>query len=1269
MHKDQQNHRHDKNHDGSPEMQNYFHELAEGVKEAYSIAESARVKNFDPENKVDIVVAKNMAERVEGLLSILYPQLKQSGITEQIQKFEEKYGALSWRVALKIALSVAKQSFCKFSNKKEAMEAGIRAGFTYHTLGIVSAPLEGFIELKIKKRSDNKEYFALSFAGPIRGAGGTGASVCVLIGDYIRKQMGYAPYDPTQDEINRFITELEDYHERITNLQYHPSEKELDFLIRNLPVEVDGDPSERIEVSNYKDLPRVETNKIRSGVCLVVSMLALKAPKMWKRLAEWGDEFGLEWGFIEEFLAIQKKAKARSAGKQSSSAKITPNYTYISDLVAGRPILSNPMASGGFRLRYGRSRVSGFSSASIHPATARFLDEYVALGTQLKVERPGKAAAITFCDELEGPIVKLTDGSVFMIKSEKEARLLLPKIAEILYLGDILFSYGDFSENGHVLVPAGYCPEWYVKEFEKGVVNIFGTLDLEKAASFLKMPLSHLRLLQKSPITSRMSIDAALRLSSGLSIPLYPEYTYFWNSLSFEDIRALIESLMDRSRLGFFISPKDKQAQDRPDAISDMVSNNGFDKFSEMNIIDKDYAIFSLTGQAKRALELLGFPHVMMKRSDVPPAIVDDKKDGRFFVKADFWHAKALLVSLGFLKKDFFYSKPDEIIRVINFSSGKDILDAISSSSSASPSSQAQDTPFRQDIQGSAASPSAHVADTLSVLDIINSVADITLRDKAGTFIGARMGRPEKAKQRRLKGSPHSLFPVGEEGGRLRSFQAALEVGKVSAEFPLYRCDFCNVDTLFPVCESCGRETTPKKTEEGNTFSRRSIDINHYFKAALKQIKMTVYPDLIKGVRGTSNKDHTPEHLAKGILRAKHGIYVNKDGTTRYDMIEVPITHFKPKEIGTSIKRLIELGYTHDHKGDLLENEDQILELKPQDIILPNGESTDQTAKAVLSNVGNFIDDLLKRFYGLKPFYNLNSGGDLVGALVIGLAPHISAGLIGRIIGFSKSQGCFAHPLWHAGLRRDCDGDEACVMLLLDGLLNFSSKYLPNKRGAQTMDAPLVLTTKLVPSEVDDMVHGMDVVFSYPLELYEAAMRYKYPWEVEVEQLKSRLHTPYQYEKIGFTHDTKNINIGVLCSAYKTIPTMEDKLKGQMGLAVKIRAVDPTVVASLVIEKHFLKDTRGNLRKFSQQQFRCVKCNEKYRRPPLRGTCTKCGGKLIFTVSEGFVTKYMDPSISLAKNYNVSPYLKQTLDLTKRRIEGVFGRDKEKQESLGKWFG
>jgi len=88
-------------------------------------------------------------------------------------------------------------------------------------------------------------------------------------------------------------------------------------------------------------------------------------------------------------------------------------------------------------------------------------------------------------------------------------------------------------------------------------------------------------------------------------------------------------------------------------------------------------------------------------------------------------------------------------------------------------------------------------------------------------------------------------------------------------------------------------------------------------------------------------------------------------------------------------------------------------------------------------------------------------------------------------------------------------------MLVMDAFLNFSRQFLPDKRGSRTMDSPLVLTSRLIPSEVDDMAHGLDVVWKYPLDFYDAAMQYKYPREVFIEQIKHRLDTPAQYEGMG----------------------------------------------------------------------------------------------------------------------------------------------------------
>ena len=132
----------------------YFDDLKKQVDLNYEVANKARAVGYDPVDSVEIPLAMSMAEKVVGLISTIYPQMMDSGIAERILELEEEYGLLDWRVGMIIAVEVAKQNFCEFSTKEEAIETGIRVGFAYLTLGIVSAPLEGFIGLKIKKRMD-----------------------------------------------------------------------------------------------------------------------------------------------------------------------------------------------------------------------------------------------------------------------------------------------------------------------------------------------------------------------------------------------------------------------------------------------------------------------------------------------------------------------------------------------------------------------------------------------------------------------------------------------------------------------------------------------------------------------------------------------------------------------------------------------------------------------------------------------------------------------------------------------------------------------------------------------------------------------------------------------------------------------------------------------------------------------------------------------------------------------------------------------------------
>src|SRR5438132_11570892 len=111
------------------------------------------------------------------------------------------------------------------------------------------------------------------------------------------------------------------------------------------------------------------------------------------------------------------------------------------------------------------------------------------------------------------------------------------------------------------------------------------------------------------------------------------------------------------------------------------------------------------------------------------------------------------------------------------------------------------------------------------------------------------------------------------------------------------------------------------------------------------------------------------------------------------------------------------------------------------------------------------LDDLLSSYIGLAMFYNASNSEDLIGRLVVGLSPHTSVGVVGRIVGFTKASVCYAHPFWHVAKRRECDGDEDSVSLLLDVLLNLSREFMPDRIGG-LMHPPLLLSPLLNPAAI-----------------------------------------------------------------------------------------------------------------------------------------------------------------------------------------------------------
>jgi len=1562
-------------------MQEYFTELREKIASAYEVANKARSGGQDPDLNVEALPAGDLAARVEGLVG-------PPGISAKIKEFGRE------NIAQLLDYILGDISQLPNPGKEKRIEQALRTGLAIITEGVVAAPIEGISRVKIASNPDGSEYLSIYFAGPIRSAGGTAQGLAVLIGDYLRNRAGLQEYRPTGDEIERYVEEIRIYNNRVTRLQYLPAEGDIRTIIKNLPVCVDGDPTEKKEVSIHRDLKRVETNRIRGGMCLVIAEgIAQKAPKVVKH----STNFGLDWGWLGE----AGKTKKTEGDKSKSEL-------FMSETVGGRPVFAAPSAKGAFRLRYGRSRATGIAAKALHPATMILLDEFIATGTQVKVERPGKGCIITNCDEIEGPIVKLKGGGVTRVESEEYARNIIEKVDEVLFLGDILVSYGDFLQTNTSLLPAGYCEEWWRLEVVK--------------------------------VSDRIPLDVpgpreAVQLAKEFAIPLHPRYVYFWEDISTRDLKVLIDWL------------------------------------SKGGIKGDRFIIENHDPEAKRILEVLGVPHEVEDSKVIideylPLLYPTGVYDGVRLTLDEFTHAL------------------EELPRK-------------------------------------------------NALEFIQHVSPIRIRGKAGTYIGARMGRPEKARERKMKPAVHSLFPVAEYGGKERDIRVAAESNSIKVDIVNYECGKCG-STIFSKCPQCGRKTVLRGVEAKN-INMRDLWVN-----ATKRIGHVL---AVKGVKGMISKDKIPEPLEKGILRARNEVFVFKDGTIRFDATDAPITHFKPKEIGVSIDRLKRLGYGMDYNGVELKNPDQILELKVQDVIIP------RNGAEYLLRVSHFMDDMLEKFYGIPGFYNARMPEDLLGHLIVGLAPHTSAGIVGRIVGFTNASVCYAHPYWHAakrrnclspesdvfilnsdipkvisleelyknansdervvddfgtlekqitnartlalnpengrleikniksvirtpsprhlieiitksgrrfiasaehrlmvysngkvstkkvldiggqdrfmiperiyfderdmesidlleefrgmdevrdclmvrgirettdslieklgglkstanklainkktfsnyiyrdsvpltilesmlelsnsewssippdcklGVRRDhskipriirvdenllrligyylaegysrkidkgcyqvnlagmekdmvldmesciknsfgispsidkhiivipnrliyhffmdilkigkgakdkriphrisilpkrkirgllrayfsgdgsvekdrlhvicssvnerllediglqllrfgifyrikteertpsglvkkfyekkhlkplfklqylsirskyarkfyqeigfslkrkhsslefvldkekkprvkkfgefildgvkdvktiksrfdylydieveehhnfltnhyllsanCDGDEDSLMLILDTLINFSKKYLPVERGGK-MDAPLVITTIMNPREIDDEAHKMEIMDNYPLEFYEKTWENVNPSEVKIRTINDVLDED-PYSGLRFTHSTGDVTGPVIKSRYLRLGKMKEKVDAQLKVAEKIRAIDEKDVAELVINSHFLRDIYGNLRKFTKQKFRCVKCNAQYRRIPLAGKCTKCGNKLLLTVSEGTVRKYLGISEDLCERYNCSPYLDQRLTLLRREIDSMFTNDLSRQVGL-----
>lgn len=892
----------------STTMHNYFSQLQKEIDRCYNIADAARKKGKDPELTVEIPQALDLAARVEQLVG---PKDIAAIIRKETKKIENRE-----LVSLEIARQIVGGKTYKFKTVEAALDQAIRTGLAILTEGVLVAPLEGIAEVKLGANKDGSKYVDLYFSGPIRSAGGTGQAMSVLIADVVRRELGIGKYLPTSGEIERYKEEIPLY-KRAQHLQYTPSVDEIDLVVKNCPICINGEGTEDVEVTGYRDLPRISTNRLRGGACLVIAEgLCLKAPKIYKHVKK----LRLKgWEFLDIF--INKGGETKT--EEGEIPVIAPSTKYIGEVIAGRPVLSHPSRKGGFRLRYGRARTAGLASTAINPASMFLLDSFITVGTQMKTERPGKGTIGTPCDQIEGPIVLLQNGDLIQINDVKDIRR---DVKQIVDLGEILIPYGEFIENNALLPDSSYVTEWWIQDLQKTK----NYLPKENTAD--EIHAADAKLQQKINDECGREIDIfnpsskdAFELSKKYEVPLHPNFNLFWHDIKKEDLVTLSQYVKEQGKI-----------------IDDKELKLGLPKNQIIKNILIELGALHIISEECYVLDTYSYPLIRCCGLDIKEKTIVETERGKYLTGED---------------------------------------DAIS---------------------------------------LVSKLSGITIRARAPFRIGTRMGRPEKAAARKMKPPPHVLFPLGNYGGNQRLLRTAAEKPKIEVEAGKRRCPSCNKKTYQLFCTKCGAHT---EVMEGR-IETHVIKVSEALDQAKKNIKERTLPETIKGVIGTISKHKTPEPLEKGILRAKHNVYVFKDGTTRFDMTDAPLTHFKPKEIGVSLDRLKELGYTTDYLGNKLENDEQICELKVQDVIISN------SCVEYFLQVSKFIDDLLVKFYGLERFYKCRKPKDLTGHLVIGLAPHTSAGSLARIIGFTSSQVCFAHPYYHAAKRRNCLSPDTNIFTL-----------------------------------------------------------------------------------------------------------------------------------------------------------------------------------------------------------------------------------------------
>ena len=674
------------------------------VNKLYTLIQKARQKGYDVTTTVESKIAYDLSDRVAKMHNI--------DISDRLRTLLKH--TTKEKAALKIAEEIALGEYGS-GDLKTRLENAVRVSLAVVTEGVTVAPLQGISDVQIKDNKDGTKYLSISFAGPIRSAGGTEAALTMLIADQVRKVTKLDKYQANSfdDETGRFIEELRLYEREVGNFQFKILDEDIHNCISNLPVELDGVDTDPVELVIHRGLKRIQTNRVRGGALRVMNDGLIGRNRKLLKLVETLNLEGWDW-----------LGKVKGAIQTGDDDTVSHR---MSEVITGRPVLSMSKNIGGFRLRYGRCFNTGFATIGIHNTIPILLDNAIVVGTQIKMDVPGKASTIALIDTIEPPIVKLNDGTVLQINTKEQAHNLKYQIDKILYLGDILISYGDFLENNAQLLPASYVEEiWALELFEK--IKEIKEINTKSFIKYNKLVDFYL-----NPFIVIPSIEEALKISLQFNIPLHPKYSFYWESINLKEFLFLRNILLS-------------------------INKDNYNKLQieflynyDLKIIFEKLGVFHSINNTEQTIILLDRAQTISLIYLCIPEI-----QGLYSFTDNFPTNISISELFYLLKKDNYIFEIQNQINTI--------------------------------IQNN--------VDKYNVIELINFISDIKIRSKFSSSISVRVGRPEKASERKMKPPIHVLFPVGNKGGPMR------DILKASGSFSFYSeksnrfCHKCNIPSL-----------------------------------------------------------------------------------------------------------------------------------------------------------------------------------------------------------------------------------------------------------------------------------------------------------------------------------------------------------------------------------------------------------------------------------------------------------------------------------------